>query len=318
MTTIITKRHPYKFYTLLTFLNLFFIGISIVILFDAIDKFQNDALVIKSYFPALLSLFFFLLPFFVIHSHLRNSPKITVTEDLITIGSEIFTLKAIKDIRLTGKMPFKYIVTTPMEGMSILFNDGTEKFLFDDMYSNISSIKLFLEQVVLNKQVFHPLHIEKVSKHAIEHENEEPFKGNQFTSIRGIFLWGIICFFIYMLFFFWQNPPEELLIYLGVFGAFWFVYHSYKMHYFGLTENHLVVRNHNFIWKVNIYHLTDIREIVIDMPSKQPTHLRVITKDYKSKIYPAGTLRDKHWLALKRSLASKGLMVRNECIYEKK
>ena len=86
------------------------------------------------------------------------------------------------------------------------------------------------------------------------------------------------------------------------------------MHYFGLTKDYLVVRNHNFIWKVKIFRLTDIKEVVFETQGKQPNCMRIITKDFRNKLYPAGTLRDKTWLEMKRQLESKGINVRNECI----
>jgi hypothetical protein len=43
--------------------------------------------------------------------------------------------------------------------------------------------------------------------------------------------------------------------------------------------------------------------------------MRIITKDFRNKLYPAGTLRDKTWLEMKRQLELKGVTVRNECIY---
>jgi hypothetical protein len=211
-------------------------------------------------------------------------------------------------------MPFKFIITFPMEGTAILFNDGTEKILFDDMYSNSSEIKLFLERVVIKKQDFNHDSIKEISDDAIRFENEETFKGNQFTSLRGISLWGLIGFFGFLLISKWQSPPLGLLIFFGAFGTFWFVLNSWLMHYFGLTKDYLIVRNHNFFWKVKIYRLTDIKEVVYETQGKQPNCMRIITNDFRNKLYPAGTLRDKTWLDLKDKLEAKGVTVRNECI----
>lgn len=182
---------------------------------------------------------------------------------------------------------------------------GTEKILFDDMYANSYELKLSLDQVILKKKEFKPTLTNEISRAEIRFENEETFKGNQFTSLRDISLWGLIGFFTFMLFSKWQSPPVGLLIFFGAFGAFWFILHSWLMHYFGLTKDYLIVRNHNFIWKVKIYRLTDIKEVVFETQGKQPNCMRIIAKDFRNKPYPAGTLRDKTWFDLKANLKQK-------------
>ena len=50
---------------------------------------------------------------------------------------------------------------------------------------------------------------------------------------------------------------------------------------------------------------------------KLPNCLRVITKDFKSRMYPAGTLSVEHWLEIKDKMESYKIEVRNECVPEK-
>jgi hypothetical protein len=76
----------------------------------------------------------------------------------------------------------------------------------------------------------------------------------------------------------------------------------------------MVVRNHNFFWKKDVYRLTDIREVVFETRTKMPICLRVITNGYRDKLYAADTLYRKTWLVLKAELESKNIQVRNECL----
>ena len=192
MTTITTKLHPLKFYASLVFGTLFLCGLGTLLLFESVDILQKENPATKDYFTPVFSIALYLLAFLMLYAYWKNSPKISLDTNSIIIGNETFYLKDIKDIALTGKMPFKFIITYPMEGTAILFNNGTEKILFDDMYSNSSDIKLFLEQVVLKKQDYKPSITNKISERSIRFENEEIFKGNQFTSLRGISLWGLV------------------------------------------------------------------------------------------------------------------------------
>jgi hypothetical protein len=86
------------------------------------------------------------------------------------------------------------------------------------------------------------------------------------------------------------------------------------MHYFGIDKEFLIIRNHNLIWINKVYRIHDIKEVVFETQGKMPNCLRVITKRFKSKLYPAGTLRKENWLELKDALEKQGVKVRNECI----
>ncbi len=314
MPIITTRRHPFKFYAALLFISLLLFGIGSLILFTGINILQKGQPATKDYFMSLFGLAFYLLAFFTVYAYWKNTPHVIIDNYTIKIGDRTIDIKNIKDVALTGKMPFRFILNYPMEGTALLLADDTEIFLFDDMYANSSEIKLFLQQVVLNKQEYKPALTSNISKDSIYIENEETFKGNQFTSFRGLSLWGLIGFLTFTLFDSWEHPPMLQLVTLIVFGIFWFVLHGWLMHYFGLTTDYLIVRNHIFIWKMKIYRLSDIKEVVYETQGKQPNCMRIITKDFRNKLYPAGTLRNKTWLYLKMKLEAKGVAVRNECI----
>jgi hypothetical protein len=64
-----------------------------------------------------------------------------------------------------------------------------------------------------------------------------------------------------------------------------------------------------------VYRLSDIREVVFELPYKMPVSLRIITNDFESKLYPAATLWSKKWIELKDELEKKNIKVRNEGVY---
>ena len=79
-------------------------------------------------------------------------------------------------------------------------------------------------------------------------------------------------------------------------------------------NNFFVIRNHNVFWTKKPYNIKDIKEVVFETQGKMPNCLRVITKDFRNKLYPAGTLRDNNWIALKDKLEGYKIKVRNECV----
>ncbi|MNL67650.1 hypothetical protein D3C87_1922580 [compost metagenome] len=83
------------------------------------------------------------------------------------------------------------------------------------------------------------------------------------------------------------------------------------LYYFEVSKNFLVVKNHYYFWKKDIYHFSEIKEIVFEgVYGKRPKSLVIITLDFKTERYYAGSLTDKTWLKLKTELENKNIIVR--------
>ena len=89
---------------------------------------------------------------------------------------------------------------------------------------------------------------------------------------------------------------------------------SYQMHYFIIGQKYLIIKNTIWLWRKDIYQLTDIKEVVIETPHRLSTSLRVITNDYRDKLYPAGSLSDKTWREMMKQLQNSKVKVRNEAV----
>ena len=256
---------------------------------------------------------FFFVGIYTVIRYFMNAPIITADREEITFGKRTFYWKDLETIKLTGKHPFKYFVSFPMEGCKLKFTGGQVKYIYSSMYANTWELKCFIHDVIISKgQPRNP--VIKVEHHEIEGEEFDYFKGNQFLSMRGISLWGLLLFLVYALLFKRVDNSLSIVLPLIFMVLLWFVAHAYLMYYFGLSDNYFIVRNHNMLWIQNIYRVEDIKEVVFETQGKMPNCLRIITKDFKERLYPAGTLKDKIWLKLKASLEEKGIRVRNECI----
>ena len=314
MTTIISKRHIFKFYFSIIFGTLFFLGIATVLLFTYNNERDKGNLNPKAQIMPIFIIACYAFAGYSLYRYLKNAPTIKLDKDFINFNSQTFSLTDITKIELTGKRPFKYAVNFPMEAATLTFNSGETKYIFDDMYSNSWEIKSFLKQVVIDKKQFLQSNNSPIDKDAVASDFYETFKGNQLTSLRGISLWGLIGLFVYMVIN--NKRPVHIGSVLFVSGSslFWFIGLSFQMHYFQVSDNYFLIRNHNFFWKKKAYNIADIKEIVFETQGKMPNCLRVITKDFRNKLYPAGTLRDQNWLALKDKLETYKVKVRNECI----
>lgn len=263
-----------------------------------------------NYFLLVIGCLCFVGAIYTVIQFFKNAPVITVDQDEITFNGAVYLWSEIARISLTGKQPFTYILNYQKDGAKLTFKDGTVKYFFDDMYSNTWQVKSFIQQVIINKAAVAEIEAPETDEKELQYENFETFKGRVLLSFEGMFLWGMIVVVAFMVLKKWDRQKTFSLIVTGLFILFWFVFSSCRLNYFELSDKHLVVKNHNFFWKKKIFRISDIREISFEAPGRLPNSMRVITKDFRNKLYPAGTLRKSMWLDLKNKLEIRGIIVK--------
>lgn len=307
-----TKKSIEKFYITTILGLLFFIGIGcllITIHFQELEKKGNS---FKPYILLLFGIGVILLGFYSVFRYYKNSPTVKVFDDKIQINRKLFSFNDIETIYLTGKMPFRYIVNFPMEGIYLRLKSNEEIFLFDDMYSNLWMIKDYINKVYLNNETFK--NPETKEKFYDKNELFYFYSGFQIFSFRGILLWFLLTPILFSLIFKNQNFNFIGAISIIIFVLFWFYFNSWLMHHYGVSKKFLLIKNTNLPWKKKLYSLDEIKEIVFESEGKMPNCLRVITNDFQSKLYPGSTLSETTWIQLKTDLRNKKVIVRDECI----
>jgi hypothetical protein len=263
------------------------------------------------YFILAVSFLLVLMGTYTIIRYYRNAPKIKISEKQITFNNSLYRIEDIEQIRFTGKQPFPYLITFPMEGTEIIFKNGEVKYIYDDMYSNTDLIKVTLESKFLKREKsLQPLEIEKID---IEMENIIYFKGNPFINLRALMLLPITVLFLFILVqSIWIPGLLILVLFLGLllYGIIT------QLCYFGISKKHFVIRNHYLRWQAKIYQIDNIKEITFETQGNLPNILRLTTKMYKSNKFPASSLTDKNWLDLKMELERNNVIVKNECIID--
>jgi hypothetical protein len=261
----------------------------------------------------------------------RHYAKILNTIEVALDGIEITGLinrkciswNEVQAFNLTGKEPERFMFTSlPMEAITILNKNGTKEIAFGKYYSNFDRLRTAFH--------FINLKIEKNEKITsdcfIEVAREKPlisnltdlrkFGGNHLLTFNGLIAYGSIVFALWLIMFANNNMPILAgLIVLSILLLFGPGLYGYQLHYFKLNEEFLVVRNHLWFWQNDAYMIKDIREIVFEEPHKMSTSLRVITNNYESKLYPAGSIRQKSWRKLSEEISAYGVKVRNEAYF---
>ncbi|WP_418262624.1 hypothetical protein [Flavobacterium faecale] len=296
---IIAKRHFIKFYLYLILWISFLIA-SILI-------FHNELIKLDS--QSIWAWFALVIPLFVIISYLRNSPKLIINKNGILSNTIFYDWKHLSSCKLTGK---KRLSIVPEECATLTFNNSKTITIFDDFYSNSSEIKLFIQEIVLNKK--EAVEIKEKPNHQINFFQEKfiIYKGYPIFCGFGIIIWMPFLFLIGASMYHLKIYPLKTFVSCSVITVFLMLVYSWLLYYFEVSQNYLIIKNHYYFWKKEIYYLSDIKEIVFEERyGKRPKSLTIITFDFKTERYYAGSLTSKTWLAMKDELKNQNIVIRN-------
>ena len=254
---------------------------------------------------------FLLLPvmgFFLFYSTFQNSPRIIFDDAFITARylfiSKTYNWSSIQDIYLSNKQSY---LLQRLEATTILFDDGRKLNIWHDMYSNCEPMRALIFQKVAEKIRDPRPNIVRSNLQVI---NRKRYSGNVYTSFNTLLIIGMFIFMAVSI----KGKTEsyQSLFFPAGFCLILFLGFGTQMNYFLIDEGCLVIRNQYFPWKNISIKLEDIVEVDIETPNKRSTGLRVITNDFHSKLYGAGSLRDHNWKELLSDLQLIGIPARDD------
>jgi hypothetical protein len=312
MPIIESQLHPIKYYLQLTLVAIAGFGFSILLLLEVIGVVQISEKEIENWIKVVAAVFFFVVIIHFLKVYSKSAVKLIVFDNHLTWNDDYISFSDINSIQLIGKvnMPFLFL-SFPMNGINIQLKDGTNKILFDSFYKNTSEIKQSLEQVVLLKKSFQPYYLRNIKAAEVKISNAIKYKGIQWFTWRGLFLWTMVIMFMATLLVIEGNSSFFIKAFMVLVVLSFFLLFSFFMNYFLITDDYIVVKNHNICWKSRIIAFKDIREVLIEEDGKWPKTLVIHTRDYRKHEFPASTLRKKQWFSLWRALRRKGIEVVN-------
>ncbi len=301
---IISKRHFYKFYLALILVNAFFL----ILISVSHEYFKHNN---KSF--AIAFLIFTAIAISINVGFIKNAPSITINKKGITFKNQFYSWYDLSSVKLTGKGG---MIFTSGECATLTFNNSVEIQIIDDFYSNISEMKCFIQQIVIEKKNKIEFTKQDIIASDIDKNILVSYKGNPLFSFLGIYLWVLILLLFFILIYTIKHLNINGFVVSIILILLLFYIFYRLMHYFEVSTYIFCVRKHYFYWKKDYYNISDIRDIVIERQGKFSNRLRLITKDFETKLYPAVGLSDKTWLKMKKDLESKNITVRNENINE--
>lgn len=315
MPVIRLRRDFWRFYLLLVLSFCLFMGMSIGTGLFFLHILKTGTFTFKDYFLPVFSLLTLFMAFFTVARFIGLTPSITVEGDTIRVGKKRYLLSDIEQVYILGKVRFPYIIDHLMLGGTLVFKNGDKRNFYQELYRDGWKLKYFLDQVIIKKQPYTEPGASSKYAHALIEPGVE-YKGSLFTSIRSLlamYFIGLLCFGLVK---YADRIKLSLLLFSSPGIICWLLMLIYTVYYFEVTDEFFIVRNPIFFWKKHIYKLDEIDRVYFETRYKLPNGLRVVSNDYRTKLYWAATLNRKTWLAMKQLLEEKGVRVHNECIDE--
>jgi hypothetical protein len=302
---ITSKRHLYKFYLALILVNAFFL----ILISISHEYFKHNN---KSF--AIAFLISTAIAISINAGFIKNAPSITLDKKGIRFKNNFFWWNDLSSLKLTGKGG---MIFTSGECATLTFNNRVEIQIFDDFYSNISEMKCFIQQIVIEKKDKIEELNQEFGTFDLTKENFTRYKGNPIFTITGIIMWGFMVLFLVLPVVNSKgNFSYKAYSFLLFLSLVMFLLFSRMYHYFEISQKYLVVNKYYFFWKKEVYQITNIQEIVFYYYSRHSNGVRIITKDFKSKSFLVANHSDKALLRMKKDLEDKNINVRNDCISE--
>jgi hypothetical protein len=252
----------------------------------------------------------------------RRMIVLKISPDRIELRGLLFRQTIFRDdiisIELTGNERISPATPKWQTGAVVIrWGKGDKIVLADVFYRNMPQLKRALYGHFLSSTTdteLFPDHITDVKTVPAEAEvSATVFTGHPLLNIQTIIFLAYIIFIAVAMRPLRADAGE--FFYGGLLAALYlpmYITVGYRLFYFKVSEDYLIVKNYFFPWFTKGYRLEDISEIVIGISLRRGVGLRVNTRNFFSRRYSAGSLRKGDWKGLEQVLESRRVAVRNE------
>ncbi|RYD87303.1 MAG: hypothetical protein EOP50_20980 [Sphingobacteriales bacterium] len=256
-----------------------------------------------------------------IHYQVRHFPRIRIDGYGITLrrlyGTEQCSWPEVAAIDVLVQHPLRYLwVLMPQPAALIQGKDASQRVIWADHYRNSDELRRVLhgvkEILARDSHPSYPLPLVDAPAPArtglLGTGGSARFGGNWIFSSNGITSLLLFGFTVWL-----------VSVIAGKGGAIWIpllvmlpqlfliCFMLEQLYFFELNERELVVRHHVKWWYRRVYPCEDIVAAAQEQPQKRSIGLRITDRWFHSKWYPAGSLRDRTWEALREQLAQQGI-----------
>jgi hypothetical protein len=207
-------------------------------------------------------------------------------------------------------------ISNKWDAVTITLKDGEKIIFLDPNYSNSTDLKILLARVIVLKDQNANISLEinlvlpeKLSINEIAEGQLTKFSDNYLTSFSGIFFYLIMAIFTFMML---VGKFTMLALSPLLFMTFFYYNFGNQLYYFFMSDNYLVVINHVFPWYKKIYAIENIKEVFFESSRRRSTTLIIVTKEFQSGQFAAGSLRNKTWKVFKARFNELQIPIKDE------
>jgi hypothetical protein len=141
--------------------------------------------------------------------------------------------------------------------------------------------------------------------------NIKKFSANHFLSEDAIYIYLFTLFTVSLLFVDMtsQKNPEGFIKGMFLISFFLFVVLTYRMNYFILTTDEIIIKNPVWFWKEIKIPFEEIEKVSLTQPFRSPIKLIIKCKYVKQKSFYSSTLKMNTWRNLKKELLENKIIV---------
>ena len=124
---------------------------------------------------------------YLLKTIIKASPTIKIASDSISFNSKAYEIKKIKKVNFTGLIKLDMLFNL-VSACIITFNDGTRKYIIDNMYSNTPEMKSYLRGLIYKS------YSRKKSKFI--DAGEHLFKGNPYMNYYSLIIIAFVLLYV--------------------------------------------------------------------------------------------------------------------------
>jgi hypothetical protein len=251
----------------------------------------------------------------LIYNFRRHAHDISIFHDRIHIGADEIEFHQIQNIELLGQADMRFLyISNFFDAVNIRMKSGKTISFFDMHYRNNFLLKQCIDQVFNKRKKFEPYEMQEVRREDVKLSERKSYNGYHLFSLFGFGFWFLHTYTALTVFDYLHGDFRNVwfvdLIAIGLM-LFMFWFFTSGLHYFQVTDEHLIIRKHIAFWYKKTYKLDDIIKVQFGSESRMPTALILYTKDYKKRFFHADTLWKKHWKSLRDDLRRKKVKTGN-------
>lgn len=298
----VVTRRSVGFYFSIVFSVLAFGGMAALLFALAADD--------GSWGPIVGGILILLVAYYYVVRYYRITPVVRVSQGGVTYKGHYYPWQEVSSVQLTGSQPMQIFGGKPTEGTKIVLKNGEIVILLMNLYSNLADVRRMLQQamptdtdlVIKDSLSIRPDTIREASTTTApvtpphwDIEDVCYVRGNSVLNMYGIFTLVFVLGSLAAAIFFAGSAGAVVFLLLGLgLGALF----SMFTNYFGVSRQHILVRNVYRPWKRDKYAVQDIKQVVLASNHNGTNTMRLIFHDFKHKEIAAAGLRDADWLQL--------------------